>query len=109
MVASGSDAVATATKFVLEYLGSSQGQLALFQGTGKAPAELAALEQSSASKIAYEFGMAGLESVPMPVIAEMDSIWVPWAAAQVGIIRGDDEPAVIWQKMLDEINASLGY
>ena len=45
----------------------------------------------------------------MAVIAEMDSIWVPWAAAQVGIIRGDDEPAVIWQKMLDEINASLGY
>lgn len=109
MLGAQSTSTALATKFIVEYLGSKYGQLALFQGTGLPPANLEALSEATASKIAYEFGMAGIKAVPMPVIDQMDSVWAPWANAQVALIAGVADPIATWQALCDEINAALGY
>jgi len=41
-------------------------------------------------------------------LPEMDSVWFPWGQAQMAILRDDDEPSVLWQKMCDEIAAAIG-
>ena len=98
----------TATKFITEYLGSKLGQLALFQTTGMSPSHLEALDEATTSKVAHEFGLAGVSGVPMPAIDQMDSVWGPLGTAQASIIAGSDDPAVIWKQMADEINAMIG-
>ena len=108
MLSAGASDPSAATKFIVDYLGSDPGQIALFQATGRTPSNMTALEKAKDYKVPYQFGRAGINSVPRPVLPEMDSVWFPWGQAQMAILRDDDEPSVLWQKMCDEIAAAIG-
>lgn len=108
MLSAGASDPSAAAKFIVDYLGSDPGQIALFQATGRTPSNLAALEKAEDYKIPYQFGRAGINAVPRPVLLEMDSVWFPLGQAQMAILRGDGEPSVLWQKMCDEITAAIG-
>ncbi len=107
MLSANSDNPVAATKFIVEYLGSETAQTALFQSSGRIPANLAALEAAGDSKIPSQFGAAGVNSMPMPAIPAMNSVWSFWGSTQVSIIRGDGDAADLWQKMCDDINAAI--
>jgi arabinogalactan oligomer/maltooligosaccharide transport system substrate-binding protein len=53
-----------AIKFIVDYLGSDPGQIAMFQATGRTPSNLKALESAKDFKIPYQFGMTGSKAVP---------------------------------------------
>jgi arabinogalactan oligomer/maltooligosaccharide transport system substrate-binding protein len=94
-----------ATKFIVDYLGSDLGQIAMFQSTGRPPSNLKALESAEDFKIPYQFGMAGINAVPRPVSSKIDSVWFPLGEAQMAILRNDVDVNLLWQKMTDEIAA----
>ena len=97
-----------ATKFIVEYLGSDPGQIAMFQATGRTPSNLKALESAKDFKIPYQFGMTGSNAVPRPVSSKIDSVWFPLGGAQMAILRKDDDPNLLWRIMSEEIAAVTG-
>ena len=107
MLSANSKNPVAATKFILEYLGSEVAQTALFEATGRIPSNLTALEAAKDSKIAAGFGAAGANAQPMPAIPAMNSVWSFWGSTEVAIIKGDGDPATLWQKMCDDINAAI--
>ncbi|MFT4796582.1 MAG: arabinogalactan oligomer/maltooligosaccharide transport system substrate-binding protein [Aquiluna sp.] len=96
-----------ATKFIVEYLGSDPGQIAMFQATGRTPSNLKALESAKDFKIPYQFGLSGSSAVPRPVSSKIDSVWFPLGEAQMAILRKDDDPNLLWRKMSDEIAEAI--
>ena len=97
-----------ATKFIVEYLGSDPGQIAMFQATGRTPSNLKALESAKDFKIPYQFGLSGSNAVPRPVSPKIDSVWFPLGEAQMAILRKDDDPNLLWRMMSEEIAAVTG-
>ena len=96
-----------AIKFIVDYLGSDPGQIAMFQATGRTPSNLKALENAKDFKIPYQFGMAGSNAVPRPVSSKIDSVWFPLGEAQMAILRKDDAPDLLWKMMSDEIAEAI--
>jgi arabinogalactan oligomer/maltooligosaccharide transport system substrate-binding protein len=96
-----------AIKFIVDYLGSDPGQIAMFQATGRTPSNLNALESAKDFKIPYQFGMSGFNAVPRPVSSEIDSVWFPLGEAEMAILREDDDPNLLWKIMSDETAAAI--
>jgi hypothetical protein len=46
--------------------------------------------------------------VPRPVSPKIDSVWFPLGAAQMAILRKDDDPNLLWRMMSEEIAAVTG-
>ena len=107
MLSANSKNPVAATKFILDYVASDAGQVALFDASGRIPSSLAALEAAADSKTAAEFGAAGVNAMPMPAIPAMNSVWAFWGSTEVAIIGGAGDPQELWQKMCDDINAAI--
>ncbi len=107
MLSANSQNPIAATKFILDYVASDAGQIALFEASGRIPSNLVALEAAADTKAASEFGAAGVNAMPMPAIPEMNSVWAYWGSTEVAIIRGDGDPQELWQKMCDDIKAAF--
>lgn len=107
MLSANSQNAVAATKFIVDYLGGDAAQINLYESTGRIPSNLAALETAKDSKIAAGFGAAGANAQPMPAIPAMNSVWSFWGSTEVAIIKGDGDPAELWTKMVDDINAAI--
>ncbi|WP_163542032.1 extracellular solute-binding protein [Occultella kanbiaonis] len=97
-----------ANEFLINYVGSVEGQLDLFR---HGPGTPALLEAASSPEVADDplnagFAAAGLEGVPMPSIPETAHVWVPWGLAEVEILNGAD-PRTTWQTMADNIQRAI--
>jgi arabinogalactan oligomer/maltooligosaccharide transport system substrate-binding protein len=108
MLSARSNNPSAAIKFIVDYLGSDPGQIAMFQATGRTPSNLKALESAKDFKIPYQFGLSGSNAVPRPVSPKIDSVWFPLGEAQMAILRKDDDPNLLWRMMSEEIAAVTG-
>ena len=108
MLSARSNNPSAAIKFIVDYLGSDPGQIAMFQATGRTPSNLKALESAKDFKIPYQFGLSGSNAVPRPVSPKIDSVWFPLGEAQMAILRKDDDPNLLWKMMSEEIAAVTG-
>ena len=108
MLSARSNNPSAAIKFIVDYLGSDPGQIAMFQATGRTPSNLKALESAKDFKIPYQFGLSSSNAVPRPVSSKIDSVWFPLGAAQMAILRKDDDPNLLWKMMSEEIAAVTG-
>jgi maltose-binding protein MalE len=80
-----------ASTFVLEFMSTEEAQLALFEATGRPPAQQGALEQvAAADPNVGGFADAGGNGYPMPAIPEMGSVWQAWTDAYELIFTGGD-------------------
>jgi maltose-binding protein MalE len=79
-----------ATTFMVDYLGTEEVQLALFEAGGRPPAMLSAYEQVSDDPIIQGFGAAGQLGTPLPAIPEMSAVWDSWTDAYSLIFTGSD-------------------
>ncbi|HYN33706.1 MAG TPA: maltose ABC transporter substrate-binding protein, partial [Ilumatobacteraceae bacterium] len=79
-----------ATTFMVDYLGTEEVQLALFDAGGRPPAMLSALEKVSDDPIIKGFGAAGGLGTPLPAIPEMSAVWESWTDAYSLIFTGSD-------------------
>ena len=101
--------VVAATNFLINYVGSEAVQTALYEVGGRAPALSAAFDAAVASDpIVAGFGSVGAEAVPMPSIPQMGSVWEFWGVTELAIIKGEGDPATLWQKMSSDIANAIG-
>jgi arabinogalactan oligomer/maltooligosaccharide transport system substrate-binding protein len=96
-----------ATDFLVNYLGSEDVQLELFQAGNILPALTAAADTAASDPIIAGFQAVGGDAVPMPAIPAMGSVWQYWGVAQAAIINGDD-PTATWDKLVADVTAAIG-
>ena len=100
--------VVAATNFLTNYIGSEKVQTALYEVGGRAPALTAAYDAAVAGDpILKGFGEVGANAVPMPSIPQMGSVWEFWGATELAVIKGEGDPAKLWQKMTADIQKAI--
>lgn len=108
-VSSQSQNPLAANSFVVDYLGSEEVQLGLYELGGRAPALLSAFEVASADPVIRAFGEVGAAGVPMPNIPQMGAVWNHWGVTQAAIITGAAvDPVAAWREMTSRIAADIG-
>lgn len=79
-----------ARTFVLDFMGTEEAQLELYEAGNRPPALLSAFEQISDNPIVEGFGLAGENGQPLPAIPAMGSVWDAWGNAYTLILQGED-------------------
>ncbi|MCD2443451.1 maltose ABC transporter substrate-binding protein [Agromyces sp. SYSU K20354] len=95
-----------ANDFLVNYIGTEDVQLELFEAGNILPALSAAAETASSDPIIEGFAAVGAEAVPMPAIPAMGSVWQYWGIAEAGVINGAD-PVATWQKLTSDVQAAI--
>lgn len=105
-VSSESDNKVAANDFLVNYIGTEDVQLDLFEAGNILPALSAAAESASSDPIIEGFAAVGAEAVPMPAIPAMGSVWQYWGIAEASIINGED-PVATWEKLTADVQAAI--
>lgn len=95
-----------ANDFLINYLGSEDGQRALYEADPRLPALTAVAEEVAEDEIVAGFLAASQDGVPMPNIPEMGEVWDFWNAAEAQIINGAD-PDETWTTMITNLESAL--
>ncbi|HJE51957.1 MAG TPA: maltose ABC transporter substrate-binding protein [Tessaracoccus flavescens] len=106
-LSSQSDNALLANDFIVNFLGTEDGQRALYEADPRLPAMSAIAEEVSSDPIVAGFLASSENGVPMPSIPEMGAVWDFWNAAEAQIIDGAD-PASTWTTMNENLAAELG-
>lgn len=105
-VSAESENKVAANDFLVNYLGTEEVQLELFEAGNILPALESAAETASSDPIIEGFAAVGAEAVPMPAIPAMGSVWQYWGIAEADIINGAD-PVATWQKLTADVQAAI--
>lgn len=105
-VSSESKNKVAANDFLVNYIGTEDVQLALFEAGNVLPALTAAADSAASDPIIAGFQAVGADAVPMPAIPAMGSVWQFWGVAEAAIINGAD-PATTWQKLVDDVTTAI--
>lgn len=105
-VSSESENKVAANDFLVNYIGTEDVQLELFEAGNILPALSAAAESASSDPIIEGFAAVGAEAVPMPAIPAMGSVWQYWGIAEASIINGED-PVATWEKLAADVQAAI--
>ena len=95
-----------ANDFLVNYLGTVDVQVALFNSGGVLPALTAAAESVSSDPIIAGFKAAGADAVPMPAIPAMGKVWEFWGIAEASILNGED-PDATWVKLTADVQSAI--
>ncbi len=82
-----------AKTFVLDFMGTEEAQLELYEAGHRPPALISAFEQISDDPVVQGFGAAGENGQPLPAIPAMGSVWDAWGNAYTLILQGEDPEA----------------
>jgi arabinogalactan oligomer/maltooligosaccharide transport system substrate-binding protein len=95
-----------ANDFLVNYLGTVDVQVALFESGGVLPALTAAADAVSSDPIIAGFKAAGMEAVPMPAIPAMGRVWEFWGIAEAGVLNGED-PDATWAQLTTDVQSAI--
>lgn len=108
-LSSKSENALAATDFIVNYLSTEDAQLSLFEVGGRPPALISAYETASADDPDVQaFGEIGQTGAPMPAIPEMGAVWSDWGNAELQLIKGEGDPAQVWQTAAENIQSKIG-
>lgn len=97
-----------ATKFLVDYLGTDAVQEQLYKVGGRPPALTTAYDAVAATDADIKsFGDIGLNGVPMPSIPQMASVWADWGGAELQLIKGDGDPATVWNTAATNVQSKI--
>jgi arabinogalactan oligomer/maltooligosaccharide transport system substrate-binding protein len=97
-----------ATKFLVDYLGTDAVQEQLYKVGGRPPALTSAYDAVAKTDADIKsFGDIGLNGVPMPAIPQMASVWADWGGAELQLIKGQGDPATVWNTAVTNIQAKI--
>ena len=105
-VSSESNNKVAANDFLVNYLGTEDVQLELFETGNILPALTAAADTAASDPIIAGFQTVGADAVPMPAIPAMGAVFQFWGIAEAAVIN-DADPAATWQKLADDVSASI--
>ncbi len=95
-----------ANDFLVNYLGTEDVQVALFNSGGVLPALTAAADAVSSDPIIAGFKAAGMDAVPMPAIPAMGRVWEFWGIAEASILNGED-PDATWAQLTSDVQSAI--
>ncbi|NEE01112.1 sugar ABC transporter substrate-binding protein [Phytoactinopolyspora halotolerans] len=107
-VSAQSDNALVAADFLTNYVATPEAMRALHDADPRIPAMSVVAEDVAEDPVVAGFLAAAQNGAPMPSIPEMADVWEHWNAAQAAIISGSAEPEEAWEKMLADIDATLG-
>ena len=107
MVSAFAENELAARTFVLDFMGTDEVQLALYEAGNRPPAKVSAFEAVSDDPDVAGFGAAGESGRPMPAIPEMGSVWSAWTDAYENIFAGQD-PEAAFEQAADQIRELIG-
>lgn len=96
-----------ANEFVVNYLGTKDVQLAMYEAGGRAPALQSAVEEIGSDAIVAGFAEVGKDGVPMPSIPAMDTVWADWGATEVALVNQQGDPTALWDQMTASIAGKI--
>ena len=97
-----------ATKFLVNYLGTDAVQEKLYTVGDRAPALTSAFDTIAATNSDIQaFGKVGRNGVPMPSIPQMASVWADWGSAELALIKGEGDPATVWNAAVTNVQAKI--
>ncbi|NYE71825.1 sugar ABC transporter substrate-binding protein [Microlunatus parietis] len=97
-----------ATEFLVNYLGTKEVQLKLFEQGDRVPALTEAAEDATVTgnPLVQGYAEAGQDGLPMPSIPPMAQVWTFWGGAEAAIVGGA-EPEQTWTTMAKNIEAAI--
>lgn len=95
-----------ANDFLVNYIGTSDVQVALYESSSILPALTEAAEAVSDDPIIAGFLAAGEQAVPMPAIPAMGSVWQYWGIAEAEILNGSDAEAT-WTQLTADVQSAI--
>lgn len=98
-ISSKSENALLANEFVVNYLGTKDVQLAMYEAGGRAPALQSALDEIGSDPVVAGFAEVGKDGVPMPSIPAMDTVWSDWGATEVALVNQQGDPSTLWDQM----------
>ena len=108
-LSSKSNNALAATNFIVNYLSTEDAQMSLYEVGGRPPALTAAYEKAAADDAdVAAFGKIGQTGAPMPAIPEMGAVWSDWGNAELQLIKGEGDPAQVWQTAAENIQSKIG-
>ncbi|MGJ3507150.1 sugar ABC transporter substrate-binding protein [Enemella sp. A6] len=107
-VSSKTENAILATEFLVNYIGTKDVQVKMFEAGNRTPAMKEAAEEISSDPLAKGFADIAEDAKPMPSIPEMSAVWNFWGVTEAQIINGDAEPSQAWQKMVSDIEGAIG-
>jgi arabinogalactan oligomer / maltooligosaccharide transport system substrate-binding protein len=107
MVSAFAENPLVAQTFILDYMGTEEAQLALFEAGRRPPALQSAFDQVSEDPDIAGFGESGLNGVPMPAIPEMASVWSAWEDAYALIYEQQGEPSENFSNAAEQIRGLI--
>ncbi len=96
-----------AQTFLLDYMATTEAQVALYEVGNRPPALISAFEEVADDPNIEAFGEAGIDGVPMPAIPEMASVWEAWTNAYELIYEGEMEPEAAFEDAASQIRALI--
>jgi arabinogalactan oligomer / maltooligosaccharide transport system substrate-binding protein len=107
MVSAFAENALLAQTFVVDFLGTEEAQLALFEAGGRPPALTAAFDQISDDPDIQGFGESGANGVPLPAIPEMGSVWSAWGDAYNLIYEGQGDPRENFTNAAEQVRSLI--
>ncbi len=107
MISNFSENKLLANEFVVNYLGTEDLALQLYEIGGRAPALTSVLEQVSSDPVIAGFAAVGAEASPLPNIPEMAAVWTEWGNAEGAIVLGRGNPEKLWTTMADKVRENI--
>lgn len=107
-VSAQSENALVAADFLTNYVATPEAMRALHDADPRIPAMSVVAQDVAEDPVVAGFLAAAQNGAPMPSIPEMADVWDHWNAAQSAIISGSAEPQEAWDKMLADLDATLG-
>lgn len=106
MLSSFAENELAARTFVLDFMGTDEAQLELYEAGNRPPALQSAFDEVSGDEVVAGFGAAGENGVPMPAIPAMGAVWSAWEDGYVNILQGND-PRESFEEAAEQIRNSI--
>lgn len=84
-----------AETFVVDYMGTMDAQVKLYEAGGRPPAHLGAIDVAGIDADIQGFAAAGVNGAATPAIPEMGAVWLAWTDAYALIFAGEDSDAAL--------------
>ena len=98
----------SAMSFLLDYIATTETMVQLSVVTGRPPALLDALAGGSMDPNMAAFGESAANGVPLPNVAEMETVWGPLSAAFSALSGSTGDPAAIMATADGSVREALG-
>ncbi|HET9443406.1 MAG TPA: maltose ABC transporter substrate-binding protein [Acidimicrobiales bacterium] len=97
-----------ARTFLLDFMGTDEAQLAMYEAGGRPPALNSAFAKAQDDPDVKGFGLAGAEGYGMPAIPEMASVWTAWTDAYTLIFQKKGDPQQAFKDAAAQIRQKIG-